>query len=175
MGALDLLDLILTKPIAKPVQKSIWNIFSGKTGFQEAISNDPNRTTDPSTGQYTESALHIKYREEYTKKIISKLTQNQGNQTSPYCDFFDGSDFLQAYRDKKSLPGDMVLLLSMDGAQLYRNKTSECWMYIWVILDLAPNIRYKKRHILPGGFIPGKHKNANSFLFPGHYHLAAIC
>lgn len=125
-------------------------------------------------GRSTESALRIKYREEYTKKIVAELTRNQGNRTSPYRDFFDGSDYLRAYMDKKILSGDMVLLLSMDGAQLYRNKTSECWMYIWVILDLAPDIRYKKRHILPGGFIPGKPKNTDSFLFPGLYHLAAI-
>lgn len=70
----------------------------------------------------------------------------------------------------------MVLVLSMDGAQLYRNKVSECWMYIWIIFDHSPDGRYKKHHIQPGGFIPGpkKPKNQDSFVFTGLHHLAAL-
>lgn len=70
----------------------------------------------------------------------------------------------------------MVLVLSIDGAQLYRNKASDCWIYIWIILDHAPDVRYKKRHVLPGGFIPslGKPKNSDSFILPGLHHIAAI-
>jgi hypothetical protein len=45
-----------------------------------------------------------------------------------------------------------------------------------VILDHSPDVRYKKKHVLPGGFIPGpnKPKNVDSFLFPGVRHVAAI-
>lgn len=146
----------------------------GKQGPRKQFQTIPIAPQLQALGRSVESALRMKYREEYTMNIIAELTQNQGNRKSPYRDFFDGSDYLQAYKDKKIQSGDIVLLLSMDGAQLYRNKTSECWMYIWVVLDLAPDIRYKKRHILPGGFIPGKPKNTDSFLFPGLYHVAAI-
>lgn len=64
----------------------------------------------------------------------------------------------------------------MDGAQLYAHKASDCWIYIWVIMDLSPDERYKKRHVIPGGFIPGpnKPKNIDSFLFPGLHHLSAL-
>ena len=62
------------------------------------------------------------------------------------------------------------------GAQLYRHKKSDCWVYIWILLDLAPDERYKVRNILPGGIIPGPESpgNIESFLFPGLAHLSAI-
>jgi hypothetical protein len=49
-------------------------------------------------------------------------------------------------------------MLSIDSAQLYAHKASDCWIYIWVIMDLSPDEHYKKRHILPGGFISGPNK-----------------
>lgn len=70
----------------------------------------------------------------------------------------------------------MVLLLSIDGAQLYQSKHSDCWIYIWVILDHAPDMYYKKKYILHGGFIRGLNnpKNLDSFMLPGLYHLTTI-
>ena len=70
----------------------------------------------------------------------------------------------------------MVLLLSIDGAQLYQSKHSDCWIYIWVILDHAPDMCYKKKYILHGGFIRGLNnpKNLDSFMLPGLYHLTTI-
>lgn len=70
----------------------------------------------------------------------------------------------------------MVLMLLLDGAQLYESKASDCWIYIWVVLDHSPDVRYKKQHVLPGAFIPGPNKPTvvDSFLFPGLHHLAAI-
>ncbi|KAG5220983.1 Amidohydrolase family protein [Salix suchowensis] len=40
---------------------------------------------------------------------------------------------------------DTLMLFSIDGTQLYRMKQSDCWIYIWVILNLAPDKRYKLR------------------------------
>ena len=67
-------------------------------------------------------------------------------------------------------------MFAMDGAQLYQDKQSDCWIYMWVVFDLAPDLRYRKRYVLPGGFIPGPNnpKNSDSYLFPGFHHLAAI-
>ncbi|KAG2056754.1 hypothetical protein BDR06DRAFT_981180 [Suillus hirtellus] len=71
---------------------------------------------------------------------------------------------------------NVVLMVSLDGAQLYASKQSNCWMYIWVIINLAPNKRYQKIHVCPGGFIPGPNKpqNLDSFLTIGMHHLAAL-
>ena len=93
-----------------------------------------------------------------------------------YDDIFCGSDYLGAVENGQINDYDTVVMLSIDGAQLYRNKKSDCWIYIWVILDLAPDQRYKIRNILPGGVIPGPGhpKILDSFLFPGLAHISAI-
>src|ERR1700731_1899558 len=70
----------------------------------------------------------------------------------------------------------MVLMLSMDSAQLYRSKMSDTWIYIWVLLDHAPDVCYKKKHVLSGGFIPSPNspKITDSFLLPGIHHVSTI-
>jgi hypothetical protein len=62
----------------------------------------------------------------------------------------------------------------IDSAQLYRSKASDCWIYIWVIMDHAPGVWYK--NCLPGGFIgdPNKSKNLDSYICVGLSHLATI-
>ncbi len=67
-------------------------------------------------------------------------------------------------------------MLSIDGAQLYESKKSDAWIYIWVVLDRSPDSRYKKKCVLPGGFIPGPNnpKNTDSFIYPGLHHLAGL-
>jgi hypothetical protein len=122
------------------------------------------------------SADSMGYRKKYTDKIREELRQHNGIRVSPYGDFFDGSDYLDAIASNNVMPEDMVLMFSIDGAQLYRNKSSDCWIYIWVIMDHAPDKRYKKRFILPGGFIggPNKPRNVDSYICVGLSHLAAI-
>jgi hypothetical protein len=67
-------------------------------------------------------------------------------------------------------------MFPIDGPQLYHNKASDCWIYIWVIMDHTPGIHYKKHYILPGGFIggPNKPQNADSYICVGLSHLGAI-
>jgi hypothetical protein len=64
----------------------------------------------------------------------------------------------------------------MDGAQLFCDKSSDCWLYLFVIMDMSPEIRYKKIYVLPGGCIPGPNNPAHmdSFLFPSFNHIATI-
>ena len=49
-------------------------------------------------------------------------------------------------------------------------------IYIWILLDLAPDQHYKVCNIIPGGVIPGpgKPKDIDSFLFPSLEHLSAL-
>jgi hypothetical protein len=123
-----------------------------------------------------EGADSMGYRARYTDKILKELHANGGERTSPYMDFFDGSDYLDAVQNGQISTDDMVLVMSVDGAQLYRNKESECWMWIWLIFNHAPDNRYKKKRVLPAGFMPGPHKpkNTDSFFYTGLYHVAAI-
>jgi hypothetical protein len=122
-----------------------------------------------------EIANAMRHRVRETQRILDELDNNQNEQTS-WDDIYSGSDYINAVRSGKIGTDDMVLMLSIDGAQLYQSKESDCWIYIWVVLDLAPDLRYKKRHVLPGGFIPGPHKpkNVDSFLFPGMHHACAL-
>jgi hypothetical protein len=85
-------------------------------------------------------------------------------------------DLIDAFQDGCIGEDDIVLMFSIDGTQLYTKKLSACWIYIWVLLNLAPDRRYKKKHIFIRGFIPGPNnpKNMDSFLFPELQHLAAL-
>lgn len=91
-------------------------------------------------------------------------------------DIFSGDWYQGASRDGCIRDSDTLLMFSIDGAQLYQHKNSDCWSYIWVIMDMDPKKRYKKQYVLPGGIIPGpeKPKVLDSFLFPGLYHIAAL-
>ena len=69
----------------------------------------------------------------------------------------------------------MLLYISMDGAQLYRDKESNAWFRISGLFDFPPEIRHSRETVLPlfviGGPNPPKH--SDSFLFPTFSHLAA--
>jgi len=121
----------------------------------------------------SQMAQQMFYRRDKTKEL---LQQRARGETSDYDDIFCGSDYLDAVKKGSIKDYDTVVMLSIDGAQLYRNKKSDCWMYIFIILDLAPDRRYKIRNILPGGIIPGPKnpKHLDSFLFPGLAHISAI-
>ena len=110
-----------------------------------------------------------------TEKVQDRLQRN-GNVMPFYDDFYSGIDYLNAVSEEKIKNGDTILLFSLDGAQLYEHKQSDCWIYIWVILNLSPDKHYKKKHVLPGAFIPGpnKPKNIDSFLFPGQCYRSGI-
>jgi hypothetical protein len=122
-----------------------------------------------------ETARKMRHRSQETKRILEELEKN-GNRIDEWEDIYHGTAYLDAVRAGNIKDKDMVLLMSIDGAQLYQSKQSDCWIYIWVILDLVPDVRYKKRHVFPGGFIPGpnKPKNVDSFIFPGLHHVAAL-
>ncbi|KAL6305364.1 hypothetical protein BKA93DRAFT_816991 [Sparassis latifolia] len=61
-----------------------------------------------------------------------------------------GSDFWDAYQHGQIAPDD-----------LYEHKTSNCWIYIWIL-------HYKKKYIMPGAIVP------DSLLFPGLHHVTAL-
>ena len=120
-------------------------------------------------------AENMRYRSQRTEEILEELEASDGI-NNVYDDFLHGSDYLEAVANGHITSNDMVLLLSIDGAQLYASKQSDCWIYIWVVFDLSPDKRYKKKHVLVGGFIPGPNnpKNVDSYVFPGLLHLAGL-
>jgi hypothetical protein len=109
-----------------------------------------------------------------TSRVLSEIEQT--GYLGEYSDVLHGTDLIEAFRDMRIREDDLVLMFSMDRAQLYAQKQSACWIYIWVLFNLAPDRRYKNKHVFIGSFIPGPNnpKNTDSFLFPGLYHLAAL-
>jgi hypothetical protein len=121
------------------------------------------------------NAKDMHYRWEKTLEILQQLDAS-GEFTGILDDILCGKAYIDLVREGTIGEYDSVLMLSMDGAQLHPSKTSNCWMYIWILVDLAPDKRYKVRNILPGGVIPGPEApvDFDSFLFPGLAHISAL-
>ncbi|KAF8156747.1 hypothetical protein B0H34DRAFT_630637, partial [Crassisporium funariophilum] len=98
-----------------------------------------------------EGAQAMRYRLNLMKSMLEKAAARPDKKIvlEEYEDIFHGSAYLEAVHLGAIQDNGMVLMLSINGAQLYQSKQSDCWIYIWIILDLAPNLSYKKRHIFP--------------------------
>ncbi|KAJ7589530.1 hypothetical protein C8J56DRAFT_1004281 [Mycena floridula] len=114
-----------------------------------------------------ESAESMTYRKRCTKQNLAELRANNGPCTSLYHDLFDGSNYITSVIDGNILENDVVLVMSLDGTQLYQMKRSDTWIYIWIVMDQSPELRYQKKNVLVGAVIPGpnKPKSLDSFLF----------
>jgi hypothetical protein len=121
-----------------------------------------------------ESTAYAYYLHSERSRILSQIKQM--GYLGKYSDVLYRTDLIEAFRDTRIREDDLVLMFSTDGAQLYAQKQSSCWIYIWVLFNLAPDRWYKKKHIFIGGFIPRPNnpKNTDLFLFPGLYHLAVL-
>jgi hypothetical protein len=108
-----------------------------------------------------------------TSEALTQRKTEKGIQQ--YNDICCGSEYLDLVESGKILENDMVLYVSMDGAQLYRDKESDTWFGIAGIIDLPPGIRHSKEHVIPlftiGG--PNPPKDYDSFLAPTFSHLVA--
>ena len=93
-----------------------------------------------------------------------------------YNNYLQGFDYLQAIFDSSITSNDTVLLFSFDGVQLYKNKQSDCWIVIWLLLDCHPETHCKKTKVFPAFFIPGPKnpKNSESNHYPTLHHILAL-
>lgn len=91
-------------------------------------------------------------------------------------DFDTGSDFSLAILNGKIGVDNTVLMFSIDSAQLYHNKQSDCWIGTFTILNFSPDIHYLKDSIFPAFTIPGHRPPIyhNSFLTPTLEHLSTL-
>ncbi|KAG2008975.1 hypothetical protein CC2G_014351 [Coprinopsis cinerea AmutBmut pab1-1] len=71
---------------------------------------------------------------------------------------------------------DILVSFSIDGAQLERNKKSDCWIAVWIVQDYDPKLRFKKRRILPALICPGPDapENIDSIVYRSFHHLSAL-
>ncbi|KAN0118507.1 hypothetical protein V8E52_005237 [Russula decolorans] len=126
--------------------------------------------------QTPEGANWMRYRNHKTTAIHAKLDRNPGKPIDIYEDIYDGYQYLEAVKTGHIKEDDTLVLFSLDGAQLYRDKNSDCYFFVWIILNLSPDFCYKKAYILPGGFVPGPNppRKVESFLLPSFRHVSAV-
>ncbi|KZT03123.1 uncharacterized protein LAESUDRAFT_738448 [Laetiporus sulphureus 93-53] len=107
--------------------------------------------------------------------IINELKSTNGV-FKEWSDIYHDEQIIQAIERGEIQERDMILIFSIDSAQLYHYKASDTWIYIWVLFDLSPELRHKKKHVLLGSFIsgPNKPKNLDSFLFLDLHHAQTL-
>ncbi|KIL54642.1 hypothetical protein M378DRAFT_92151, partial [Amanita muscaria Koide BX008] len=122
-----------------------------------------------------EGAYQMEYRSRKTYEVFQQLARN-GGVPDAYEDIFDGMEYLDTVRAGNITEYDTIVAFSLDGTQLYCNQESDCWFFMWMVFNLSPDLRYKKRYILPAGFVPGpnKPKVVETFLLPSFRHLSAL-
>ncbi|CAG8662147.1 25383_t:CDS:2, partial [Gigaspora rosea] len=104
-------------------------------------------------------ATELRYRPNY-------VMQNNNNQIG---DIFDGTRYKELVQDGHFQDEcDVALVVSIDGYQIFRQKTDDCWVVLVINANLAPEIRFKKENLLINLIIPGpkEPKNLNTFLYP---------
>jgi len=81
------------------------------------------------------TAKDMHYLEKRLTKIEEHLRTHNGKMEF-YNDTACSQDLLQAWASGQFTKDDIVLQLSIDGAQLYWDRTSDFWMFIWIIHNL---------------------------------------
>ncbi|KAJ7829601.1 hypothetical protein B0H14DRAFT_2256040, partial [Mycena olivaceomarginata] len=87
-------------------------------GFHEARAKVWTIPIGPylqSLWRHPETAKEMKYCRDCERKIRERTTVTPDS----WSDIFDGADYVKLVRDGVIQPNDMVLLFSIDGAQLY--------------------------------------------------------
>lgn len=111
--------------------------------------NDPKRSSD------------LRYRHQYANS-----NENEENSIS---DIFDGNLYKDLINDGYFIDErDIALIGSTDGYQIFRQKTDDCWVVMFINANLPPDERVKKKNLLISTVIPGPNqpKDLNSFLRP---------
>ena len=120
-------------------------------------------------------AQSMHYLEKRLAELLTAVTGVSGR-ILVYDDTACGRELLDAWNNGRFGKSDIALQFSIDGAQLRSDQQSEAWVFIWVVHNLPPGMRYKKAFVIPGAIVPGPNKpgDLDSFLFPSLYHVAAL-
>lgn len=88
--------------------------------------------------RHPDTAQTMRYCAEHTEDLFDDLQQNNGF-INKYDDVFSGQSYLEAVQKSRIGPDNILLMFSIDGAQLFESNESDCWIYIWIVLNLAPD------------------------------------
>jgi hypothetical protein len=130
-------------------------------------------------------AAGMKYGWNLMRTLHAQMVAEHKTHLNQWLDVWYGSDFLNKFAALPTDDGiqehDSVIFFSTDGAQVYRNKKSNCTFSVAVILNLKPSVRYKNTELLPLAIIPGsdgedtsRPHNMDSFNFPVFHEMACL-
>ena len=124
----------------------------------------------------SQAMQYLKQKMDQYTALVASLDPALAGEDMVYDDLLTGSQFWDLVERYNISGDDSVVGLSLDGLQLYQNKKSDTWIFIWIIYSIHPESRYKQRFVFPGGVIngPNKPKILDSFLFRSLHHLSAI-
>jgi len=114
---------------------------------------------------------------QYQDPIRSKELKYRANYTQRQGFDYDGKigDIFDGIRYKKLLSDgffcddrDIALICSVDGYQIFRQKTDDCWVVLMINANICPENRVKRENLMITAIIPGpkEPKNFNSFMYP---------
>ena len=114
------------------------------------------------------------YREWTTAEILEHA-RTHGGSVKEYSDTTCGRDYLDAVKMGKIMKDDVLVQLSVDGAQLYHDKDLDYWIFVYVIHNLSPTYATRSLLFLLDLFLAQENqKNMDSFLFAALYHISAL-
>ena len=121
-----------------------------------------------------EIADHMHYLERRLARNVEHVRVH--GRLDKYDDTACGQELVDAWNSGTFGRSDIALQFSIDGVQLRPDRQSEAWVFIWVVHNLPPSMRYKKDFVIPGAIVPGPNKpgDLESFLFPSLHHVAAL-
>ncbi|TFK80942.1 hypothetical protein K466DRAFT_445918, partial [Polyporus arcularius HHB13444] len=91
----------------------------------------------------------MRHRVEEMKRFEREHARNPQTAGKVLDDIYYSREYQDLVKRKELKDDDMLLMFSVDGAQLFSKKQSDCWFFVWVLFDLSPDRRYKKRYVLP--------------------------
>ncbi|KZW02952.1 hypothetical protein EXIGLDRAFT_577068, partial [Exidia glandulosa HHB12029] len=146
----------------------------GTTRPRQRMSTYPIGPQIQAMHRHPRTAERMDYWDARTSELLAQLELDEPIKL--FDDITCGSDVLTAMLKEQLDPDDTVLIMTMDGAQLYRNKVSGCWMVAFVMATMGPDCRYKKQYIVPAATVPGPHKPEimESVLFRTLQHISAV-
>lgn len=107
-------------------------------------------------------SLELQYRKNYT-------TSQEYLQCRSYGDIFDGKRYQELVEEGHFMDyRDIALTASLDGYNIFKQKTDDCWIILFINANIQPENRVKKNNLLIGALIPGPSApgDLNSFLHP---------
>jgi hypothetical protein len=110
------------------------------------------------------------------ESVLQKMHLGESLDDLVRSDIALGNDMLSMLRFGKLGPDDTIVLLTLDAAQLQGNKESSSYMWVYILLNFAPDGRYKMKRVLPAGVTPGP-KSAStmeSVLYHTMQHIVAV-